>query len=67
MGLAQRQDDRVLGGCRLQFEIEGAAEFLAQREAKRAIDTRAERRMDDELHAAGFVEETLEDQGVEGG
>ena len=55
----QRQDDRILGRRRLQLEIERAAESLAQREAPRAIDAAAERRMDDELHAARLVEEAL--------
>ena len=56
----QRQHDRVLGRRRLQLEIELAAEALAQRQAPGAIDAAAERRVDDELHAARFVEEALE-------
>ena len=55
----QRQHDRVLGGCRLQFEVELAAEALAQGKTPGAIDAAAERRMDDQLGAAGFVEEAL--------
>ena len=57
----ERQHDRVLGGCSLQLEIELAAKTLAQCKPPRAIDPAAERRMYDELHAAGFVEEALED------
>ena len=56
----QRQHDRVLGRRGLQLEIELPAETLAQREPPCAIDAAAERRMHDELHAARFVEETLE-------
>ncbi len=56
----QRQDDRVLGRRRLQLEVELAAEALAQREPPRAVDAAAERRVDDELHAARLVEEALE-------
>ena len=56
----QRQDDVVLGRGRLQLEIELAAEALAQRQPPGAVDPAAERRMDHELHAAGFVEEALE-------
>jgi hypothetical protein len=56
----QRQNDRVFGrGC-LQLEVESAAEALAQRQSPRAIDAAAERRVDDQLHAAGFIEEALE-------
>ncbi len=56
----QRQHDRVFGGRGLQLEIELAAEAFAQREPPRAVDAAAERRVHDELHAARFVEETLE-------
>ena len=59
MLLAERNHDAVVGGRRLQFEIERAAEALAQRQAPGAIDARAERRVQDELHAAAFVEEAL--------
>ncbi|MCY1273399.1 hypothetical protein D9M70_220080 [compost metagenome] len=58
----QRQDDRVLGGRRLQLEVEVAAEALAQRQAPGAVDAAAEGRMDHQLHAAGFVEEALQHQ-----
>src|SRR5262245_53732739 len=56
----QRQDDAVLGRGRLQLEIELAAEAFSQRQPPGAIDTAAEGGMDDELHAAGFVEEALQ-------
>ena len=56
----ERQHDRVLGRRRLQFEIELAAEALAQRQPPGLVDAAAPRRMDDELGAAGFVEETLQ-------
>ena len=61
--LAQRDHDAVVGGGGLQLEVERAAEALAQRQAPGAIDARAERRVDDQLHAAGFVEEALGDDG----
>ncbi len=60
----EREHDPVVGGRGLQFEIEGAAEALAQRQSPGAIDARAERRVDHQLHAAGFVEEALGDHGV---
>ncbi len=63
----QGQHDRVLRRRGLQLEVEGAAEALAQRQAPGAVDAAAEGRVDDELHAAGFVEEALEHDGVLGG
>src|SRR5690606_36200037 len=50
-----------------QFEVEGAAEALAQRQAPGAIDAAAEWRMDHQLHAAGLVEETFENDFPLGG
>src|ERR1700761_4656439 len=53
-------------GCRsLQLEVEGAAKALAQRQSPSAIDAAAERRMNNELHAAGFVEKTLEPPSIQ--
>ena len=62
----QRQHDVVLGRRSLQFEVELAAEAFAQRQPPGAIDPAAERRMDDKLHAARFVEEALQHQCVLG-
>ena len=53
--------DAVVGGRRLELEVEGLAEALAQRHAPGAVDPAAERRVDDELHAARLVEEALGD------
>ena len=55
------EEDRVVAGRRLELEVEANAEALAQGEAPGAVDARAEGGVDDELHAAGFVEEALED------
>ena len=55
----QRQHDRVLGRRRLQLEVELAAEALAQRQAPGAVDAAAVGRVDDQLRAAGLVEEAL--------
>ena len=60
----EREHDVVLGRRRLQLEIELAAETLAQRQAPGAVDAAAVGRMDDELHAAGLVEEALEHDRV---
>ena len=62
----QRQHDVVLGRGGLQFEIELATETLAQRKAPGPVEAAAIGRMDDELHAAGFVEEALEHDRVLG-
>ena len=58
----ERQQQRIFGRRGLQLEIELAAESLAQRQAPRLVDAAAERRVQHELHAAGFVEEPLEHQ-----
>ena len=63
---AERQDDGVVVGGRLQLEVEGDAEPFAQSEAESPVDPPAERRMDDQLHAAGLVEEALEDDVAAG-
>ena len=60
----QRQHDIVFRCGGLQLEVELAAEPLAQGEAPGAVDAAAERRMDDELHAARFVEEAFEHDAV---
>ena len=54
MLIAQRKHQSVVGRRGLQFEIEGPAEALAQRQSPRPIDARPERRMDHELHAAAL-------------
>ncbi len=64
MGAGQRQDDAVLGRRCLQLEIELPTKPLAERKSPRPIHSAAEGRMDDELHAAGFIEESLEDDDV---
>ncbi len=58
---SERQQDRLFGCCRFQLETKSAAEAFAQRETPGAVDARAERRMNDELHAAAVIEETLGD------
>ena len=63
MARRERQHDRVFGRGSLQLEIELAAETFAERETPRAVDPAAERRMNHQLHAARFVEETLEHDG----
>ena len=63
MLLGQGDIEAVVGGRRLQFEIEAAAEALAQRQSPGFVDASAERRVDDQLHAAAFVEEALGDDG----
>ncbi len=64
MLLGERNDDAVVGGRGLQFEIEGAAEALAQRQSPGAVDAGAEGGVENELHAAGLVEESLGDHAA---
>ena len=64
---AEGKHDGIVGGGGLQFEIEGAAEPLAKREAPRPVDAAAERGMDDQLHPARFVEEAFQDELLAGG
>ena len=59
---AERQQHRVLGRRGLQLEVELTAEPLAQRQRPGAIHAAAEWRVQHELHAAGLVEEALEDE-----
>ena len=61
---AQRQEHRVVRGCRLQLEVERAAEALAQGKAESSILPRAERRVHHQLHPARIVEESLGHQRV---
>ncbi len=60
--IGQRKHDAVIGRGRLQLEVERAAELFAQRQSPRAVDARAERRVQDQLHPAALVEEALRDQ-----
>jgi len=56
--------DAIVGGRGLQFEVEAAAEAFAEGKAPGAVDAGSEGGVDDELHAAAFVEEALGDDGV---
>src|SRR5262249_22589306 len=60
----KRQEQRVLCCRGLQFEVELAAETLPQGEAPRLVDAAAKRRVQDELHAPGFVEESLQHESA---
>ena len=64
---AERQDDGVVVGRRLELEVEAAAQALAQGQAEGPVDAPAVWGVDYELLAAGVVEEALEhDVGVGG-
>ena len=63
---AQREDDRVVVGGRLELEVEGDAEPLAQRQPERPVDAAAVGGVDDELRALALVEEPLDDDPVPG-
>ena len=57
--LRQRDVQAVVGSRRLQLKIEAAAETLAQRQSPGFVDAAAKGRVNDQLHAAAFIEETL--------
>ena len=57
---SQRKHNGVVGRGRLQFEIKGAAESFAQRQTPGSVYPNAERRMQHELHAPGFIEKALQ-------
>ena len=57
--LAERKKQTVVGGRGLQSKVEGTAETLPQGQPPGAVQASAERRMDDELHPAAFIEESL--------
>src|SRR4051812_34109835 len=54
------ENDRVLGGGSLEFEVELTAETFAQRESPGTIQTAAKRRVQDQLHTAAVVKEPLQ-------
>ena len=62
--LGERDVEAVVGGGGLKLEIERAAEAFAQRQPPGLVDAAAKGRVNDELHAAAFVEEALGDDGL---
>ena len=61
---AERNHNRVIGRRCLQLEIERTTKTFSQCETPRPIDSAAERRVQNQLHPAGFVEETLNHQSL---
>src|SRR5262249_52511572 len=61
--LGQGDVQTVVSGCGLQLEVEASTETLAQRKSPGLVDAAAEWRVDDQLHSAAFIEETLSDDG----
>ena len=57
----EREDDSVVIGRGLELEVEGGTEPLPECEAQSLVDPATEGGVDDQLHAAGLVEEALED------
>ena len=62
--LREADVDAVVGGRGLQLVVEAAAETFAQSQAPGAVDAAAEGCVQDELHAAAFVEEALGDDAL---
>ena len=63
--LGERDVETVVSGGGLQFKVEAATEALAQGESPGLVDTAAEGCVQDELHAAAFVEEAFGDDAGE--
>ena len=57
--LGERDVQAIVGGGGLQFEIEAAAEALAQRQSPSLVDPSAKGRVDDQLHPAAFIKKTF--------
>ena len=55
---AEGNHNGVIGGRCLQLEIERTAKTFSQCESPGTIDSVAERRVQDKLHPARFIEET---------
>ena len=64
---AERDVDALVGCGGLQFEVESGAEALAEGEPPCAVEAASERGVDDQLHAAGLVEEAFGDEFLGGG
>jgi len=62
--LAKRNHNPIVGRGSLQFEVERDAEPLPQSEAPGPIDPPSEGRVQDQLHAAAFIEEPLRHNGL---
>src|SRR5690349_21195712 len=63
MLLAKRQHDPFIRRGGLQFKIKRRAKALSERKTPGPIDPPAERRMEDQLHAAGLVKKSLRNNG----
>jgi hypothetical protein len=61
---SQREQQGILGGRGLELEVELAAEPLPERQAPGPIHSAPKGGVDDKLHAAGFIEEPLGDDGL---
>ena len=57
---SQRENETVVIGGGLEFEIEGSTESLSQGQSPGPVDTRTERGVNHDLHATGLVEESFE-------
>src|SRR6476620_12591146 len=60
---AERDDQTVVGGCSLEFEIKGDTEALAQGQSPGLVDAPTEGGVNDKLHSAAFVEKPFSHDG----
>ena len=56
---SQRQDNIVFAGSSLEFEVKAATKAFTEGQSPGAIDTGTKRRMDNEMHVPGFIEEAF--------
>src|SRR5882724_2783128 len=63
----QRNVYAIVRSRGLQLKVKRDAEALAERKSPGLVNTRAERRMHDQLHAAAFIKKALGDDDVRGG
>src|SRR5438105_8947852 len=59
---AERDHNRIVRRGGLELEIERSTKTFSQREAPSAIDSIAKWRMQNQLHASGFIEEPFHHQ-----
>ena len=58
----ERNHDCVISRCCLELEIKRTAKAFSKCQTPGAIDSAAERRMQNQLHAARFIEEAFQHQ-----
>src|SRR4029079_9417957 len=63
MLLGKRNVEAIVGRCCLELEVETPAKTLAERQTPGLVDTRAEGRMNHQLHPSALIKEALGNDG----